>query len=177
MTSLEFDKINSELYKMSSSYYGENELNKSLCYHDYELSDDFLGFVHFYKKISEIIKVEHSFIVDFGCGMGLQHLFFKDAIGYIGIDSSDYFRPKANDPDRNYAFLRISGRDFISDMKPYSKITYLTNLLYNVTGNRKIVRDFDPDKVQVIALCNMVPDMDLRKTINNEFINVFNYYG
>lgn len=84
MTSLEFSEINSELYEMSSLYYGEEELNKSL---------------------------------------------------------------------------------------------HLTNMLYDMTGNRKIVRDFDPDEAQVIALCNMVPDIDLRKTINGEFINVFNYCG
>lgn len=121
--------------------------------------------------------MEHSFIVDFGCSMGLQHLFFKGAIGYVGIDSNDYLRPDIDDPDRNHGFVRVSGEDFIRDMKPYSKITYLTNMLYDMTGNRKIVCDFDPEKAQVIALCNMVPDMNLRKIINSEFINVFNYYG
>lgn len=42
MTSLEFSEINSELYEMSSLYYGEEELNKSLHHHGYELNEDYL---------------------------------------------------------------------------------------------------------------------------------------
>ena len=56
-----------------------------------DMSEAILSASIYYHISKSIIGIENKIIVDCGCHIGLQQLFFKEAKKYIGIDLSDNF--------------------------------------------------------------------------------------
>lgn len=69
----------------------EKLVSKLLCQDYSEHSPDFLGFISHYWKMSNIIP-KNKQIVDVGCNVGFQSLFFKNHHSYIGIDPMEINR-------------------------------------------------------------------------------------
>lgn len=189
-----FIEINNYLLLQSKQHYGCCEIENFINKNSGDIDESFLGFVTFYYNISEFID-KKSIILDFGCGPGLQHLFFKDFIGYIGIDHNEWFRPmsKTKNTD-NFVFLKEEIEDFLDPilkLNDSSKIEeHLLEILSNGTKNtmfkkyieEKIHKLDDAEifsflgEFKIVALCNKVPSKQSREKINSVFLNVFNYY-
>lgn len=168
-----FEEINNCLLGKAIIHYGVRSVETLLRENSASVSDDFLGFVDFYYGVSDIIS-KNCIVIDFGCGLGFQHLFFDKQIGYIGIDAFDWKRNNTVlDKAKNYCFLMESISDFIG--KYQSKDNGLEFLL-DVLKDNSCSIDLSDGDIEVIALCNKVPSQDSRRLINNTFLNVFNYY-
>jgi len=74
---------------LTEAYFSINEnLDK---YGLVDMSEAILSASIYYHISKSIIGIENKIIVDCGCHIGLQQLFFKEAKKYIGIDLSDNF--------------------------------------------------------------------------------------
>ena len=51
-------------------------------------SPEFLGFVHIYRALAEIIP-PHWWIYDLGCGFSFQSWYFRNHAGYVGVDTDN----------------------------------------------------------------------------------------
>lgn len=187
-----FETINKELLLLSKKYYGCCEIEEFISRHSCDISDDFLGFLDFYYHVSKFITKD-SILVDFGCGTGLQHLFFRDFFGYIGIDSGNWERPINNGDDKkNYCFFNIDITNFIwSVMDRRHMARSLVDMLFRETNNNRyriennsnkemdlsdVLKIESVERKKIVALCNKVPDSVSRIDINRNFLNVINYY-
>lgn len=167
-----FEEINSLLLSKAILHYGCKQVTDILNEEDVSICSDFLGFVDFYYKISKIISYD-SIVIDFGCGLGFQHLFFDKHIGYIGIDCCDWSRGVKISKDKNYCFLKETICDFISKFRNSDEdIKFLLNLLRE-NGCQMKEPYITP---RIVGVCNKVPNVEARELVNNTFLNVFNYY-
>lgn len=186
-----FEKINNKILLLSKKYYGCCEIEEFISNNSADISEDFLGFLDFYYHVSKFISKD-SIVIDFGCGPGLQHLFFRDFFGYIGVDSGNWLRPVNNgDSNKNYCFFNVDITNFIWSVtdgrhtaRSLVDILYqeTKNPLYKLDNEKKdmsltdILKKESIEGKKVVALCNKVPDKVSRVDINRNFLDVINYY-
>lgn len=97
-----------QLYK---SLYGEKFLYDLLIQDKCEVDYEFPGFMDFYYHLSQIIPYDHT-VLDLGCYIGLQSIYFRNHIAYIGVDSTPMIT--ANLPNTTYHLLDIN--EFLNSM-------------------------------------------------------------
>lgn len=167
----DFEEINGLLLSKAILHYGCKQVNEILREEDISVCSEFLGFVDFYYRISKIISKDFI-VIDFGCGLGFQHLFFDNHIGYIGIDHNDWVRGENLNGERNYCFLKTSIEDFISNVEENIDPSFFLNILEE-NGSKPNKHHITP---RVVGICNKVPSLEARRMINKTFTDVFNYY-
>ena len=73
-----------ELYEsLNGADYLHNLLTQSNC----EVDLEFPGFMDVYAQLSKFIPYDFT-IIDFGCYIGLQAIYFRNHVKYIGVDSA-----------------------------------------------------------------------------------------
>ena len=107
-----------------------------MCQYDYT----FLGFLDVYASIPEL--PEDFIIIDFGCYLGVQAIYFQQYQSYIGVDTFDILEYAFQ--TENNTYYQKSIQDFIKDM-------------HNLDLNK------------CFAICSYVPDENARQLVINTF--------
>lgn len=120
----------------------EKLLRQDRCEIDYE----FPGFVEIYENLAKIIP-QHFYVIDFGCYMAAQCVYFKDHRSYIGVDTNDLVR-----------FNTHNSKHYVMSIKDYIK---------NVQWGK-----LD----ETFAICSYVPDRLSCELVRSTYKNVFCFY-
>lgn len=117
-----------------------------------EIGPDFLGFIHTYKSLSELIPEDWT-VIDFGPAYNTQSYYFRNHKRYIAVEPSkqiEMFQPD------NCDIYRCTTREFIK------------NHLLDAVNDEK-----------VFAICNYVPNwysQDSIRLVKEKFRYCFTYY-
>ena len=100
-----------------------------------DIGPEFLGFMETYYHLSLIISPKRT-IIDLGCAYGFQAYYFKDHLGYVGVDNGD--GPQLVTPNAKYYKMNIE--DFIKmDLTEHSNPFAICN--YVPMRSNKEVRE------------------------------------
>lgn len=114
-----------------------------------ELDCDFMGFLNIYKPLSDLIPKEYT-VIDFGCNLAAQAFFFANYKEYIGVDTCELERFRADNTTHYVKSIQAFMRE------DFPKL--------------------DGDDLQYCAICSYVPDEKATELVRQNFKNVFCFY-
>jgi hypothetical protein len=129
-----FEVINSNLLKELPKDQVERVLNQDMV----DIEPQFLGFVHIYYHLSQIIP-KHWTIVDLGCAYAPQAYYFRNHKTYIGVDIGQHERFQFP----NTIICEISIEEFIQKHLPDLNIYETFAICAYVNDNNECRKHFE----------------------------------
>jgi hypothetical protein len=93
---------------------GREESNRLFSWKECELDPSFIGFLDNYKDLEESVPKDYT-IIDFGCYMAFQSVYFKDHACYIGVEPNVPVKYRVNADAVHY---KMTAQEFIKDTLP-----------------------------------------------------------
>lgn len=157
------DHIRTEVdiaYEQAKKHLLENvdkeKLRNVVTQQDSELEGGFFGFLHNYENALKYIPSKDFIVIDIGCYLAVQSVFFEEYAQYIGVDCTMTY----DDPPVNMQRYETSNSTF-----------------YNMYGQQFISEElskYDIDKCFVIM--SAVPDFELAELVMSKFKHYYIAY-